>query len=775
MGDNIGNGWTKHMSRSQNRPYLYHHQQNKRYWTEVDLPKGWCFDWENEKKLYRNVLTGVTQSTRPSTTAPTTTNASKPNPTERHATTTTTTTAPPAAPLTSSLSSSSSSSASQPSQPNATTTGTTGTTTTNNDNTEQPNESQDHHPLKQEQQPEEQEDYEDYEEEEDKRLGFPENKPDVTPYSHGWCFKPQKFGLRQVLNEDTMCVVELGSYLGNSAKVIAEYAPNAQIYCVDRWDYNYIATKQKDQYQEYELKIMKEHPLYETFLVNTWHLKEHSVDEEGNCAGVVPMRMDTVEALQYLSEGGAYPDVIYIDGDHSTEQVRKDLLAALEYFPDAIILGNDYRNVTVQRAVDGVADEASKKMATKEENHQEKEVGDGSQTEEFSTTNKLPVYTDSYSMIWILNRQLDEGNYTDAVKLVEDDSEDIMKHYRKLQNMISKGCTKQEMAYEFIHTDRKKFIPYLNHCAKKNKGRTILMHAAAEGHTSVVELLVDPCGSFRVDVNVQGNQNDYTALHYAAYNGHAKCVQVLLQAGARCTLVNKYDETPAQSAHSRGHKYIEVGIQRWLESNPETKRSSSGSSALKDQTKKGHGLAKTGSGGGKSRGGGSSSSNSNSSSSSSSHSHSSSNSSSSSSSSKKSNNDTLNSGAAVLTTKLNDATTQINIALKKTNQKNFDSGAKKTLKRLLKALHKCTDAMNSEVATSTGIIRVVEKLAEQHKDEKVQKWANGLVEVWQEKIKSNLGKVEETVSSGKRKSSEVDDSDGKDQGAFKPTKKKARK
>ena len=135
----------------------------------------------------------------------------------------------------------------------------------------------------------------------------------------------------------------------------------------------------------------------------------------------------------------------------------------------------------------------------------------------------------------------------------------------------------------------------------------------------------------------------------------------------------------------------------------------------------------------------------------------------------------MNSGAAVLTTKLNDATTQINIALKKTNQKNFDSGAKKTLKRLLKALHKCTDAMNSEVATSTGIIRVVEKLAEQHKDEKVQKWANGLVEVWQEKIKSNLGKVEETVSSGKRKSSEVDDSDGKDQGAFKPTKKKARK
>ena len=66
MGENIGQGWSKHMSRSQNKPYLFHQQKNKRYWTEEDLPKGWCWDWDQVTKLYRNVLTGITQRIRPS-------------------------------------------------------------------------------------------------------------------------------------------------------------------------------------------------------------------------------------------------------------------------------------------------------------------------------------------------------------------------------------------------------------------------------------------------------------------------------------------------------------------------------------------------------------------------------------------------------------------------------------------------------------------------------------------------------------------------------------
>ena len=260
MGENIGQGWSKHMSRSQNKPYLFHHQQNKRYWTEEDLPSGWCFEWNEGNKLYRNVLTNVTQTAHPSTTTTTSTTTTD---TELH---------------------NKSPTSKEPSanvvQDQA------------DDQNKQPVE------LEPEEGQEDGEDGEDGEEEEgygDERLGYPTTKPTVPTYSHGWCFKPQKFGLAQVCTKDTMCVVELGSYLGNSAKAIAEYAPNAQIYCVDRWNYDFIKQYQADQYQDYELDIMKKHPLYETFLVNTWDLQEKEIDDEGNCAGIVPMRMDTGE------------------------------------------------------------------------------------------------------------------------------------------------------------------------------------------------------------------------------------------------------------------------------------------------------------------------------------------------------------------------------------------------------------------------------------------------------------------------------------------------
>ena len=502
-----------------------------RYWTEEDLPAGWCFEWKEGDKLYRNVLTDITQKERPnsaSTTSASTTSgptkSSNPEPPVAITTTTTTTTA-------SATTTTTTAAASAPAAPASETYDET------------------------------------YEQEEayDPRVGYPETKPTVVPYSHGWCFKPQKFGLQQVLNENTMCVVELGSYLGNSAKNIVEFAPNAQIYCVDRWDFDFIKKNQVSQYQDYELEIMKGHPLYETFLINTWDLQEREVDAEGNCAGIVPMRMDTVDALNYLHENGAYPDVIYIDGDHSTPGVRRDLEAALLHFPEAIILGNDYRNPTVQVAIDTLAGEQKPEP--------------------------LQVYTDSYSMLWTFS-QLDEGNYNN-VKCVEDaENEPISNCYLKLQKMISKKCTKQELAHELVHTERKKFVPYLNHCAKKNKGRTLLMHAAFEGHTSAIELLSDIRGLFCVDVNIQGHNNEYTALHYAAYGGHAPSAQALLRAGAKCTLVNKYDETAGQSAHSRGHTNIENGLKRWLEQHPETKKKS-GLSALKEHTKQGHGMTKS--------------------------------------------------------------------------------------------------------------------------------------------------------------------------------------
>ena len=49
------------------------------------------------------------------------------------------------------------------------------------------------------------------------------------------------------------------------------------------------------------------------------------------------------------------------------------------------------------------------------------------------------------------------------------------------------------------------------------------------------------------------NNNGETALDYAAYNGSEAVVELLLQAKADPTIVDKYGNTAAKFAESRGH------------------------------------------------------------------------------------------------------------------------------------------------------------------------------------------------------------------------------
>ena len=75
--------------------------------------------------------------------------------------------------------------------------------------------------------------------------------------------------------------------------------------------------------------------------------------------------------------------------------------------------------------------------------------------------------------------------------------------------------------------------------------------------------------SFKADPHVKGHNNDYTALHHAAYNGKGACAKALLLGGAKCSALNKYNETPAQSAHSKKHYGLEKAIIGWLKQHPE--------------------------------------------------------------------------------------------------------------------------------------------------------------------------------------------------------------
>lgn len=97
------------------------------------------------------------------------------------------------------------------------------------------------------------------------------------------------------------------------------------------------------------------------------------------------------------------------------------------------------------------------------------------------------------------------------------------------------------------------------------QGWTPAMHAANMGHFSVLKLLVNQ----GVWINVQEPVDGKTALMLAASNGHTRCVEILVSAGADRTIVDRHGYNAAHYAVANGHgnnhlmsKYLQLNRSR---------------------------------------------------------------------------------------------------------------------------------------------------------------------------------------------------------------------
>lgn len=164
---------------------------------------------------------------------------------------------------------------------------------------------------------------------------WPSIKPSVKPNNHGWFVNQVQ--LKNLLQPSMKLIVELGSWLGNSARFFLDSVPGAVILAVDHW--------RSDIYPSSRQDIAEILPvLYETFLVNCWSYKER----------LIPMKTTTLEGLQEIAENGLVPDFIYIDAAHDYESVTNDLEKAWELFPGSVIAGDDWlfgKTFPVRRAV----------------------------------------------------------------------------------------------------------------------------------------------------------------------------------------------------------------------------------------------------------------------------------------------------------------------------------------------------------------------------------------------------------------------------------------
>lgn len=123
-------------------------------------------------------------------------------------------------------------------------------------------------------------------------VGFPTDHPDYSPYSHGWFLETHIAVFSAILSSKTKVIIELGSWYGASTKWLAENT-DAVVFAIDLWDDSFILAD--NHYMGSKLETMlREHPLYPTFLANTWHLKDR----------IVPLRMSTVDGLNFLHKRG---------------------------------------------------------------------------------------------------------------------------------------------------------------------------------------------------------------------------------------------------------------------------------------------------------------------------------------------------------------------------------------------------------------------------------------------------------------------------------------
>jgi len=149
---------------------------------------------------------------------------------------------------------------------------------------------------------------------------------------HGWFSGGTHFA--QFCGPDVKVYLELGSWLGMSARWVADRCPNAQVICVDHWEGS------AEHHKKIEWREMLP-TLYETFLVNMYEYRER----------LIPLRASTLDGMRTVHAHGVVPDLIYIDACHHEEPVYQDVSLALELFPKAQIIGDDWRFGDVKRGV----------------------------------------------------------------------------------------------------------------------------------------------------------------------------------------------------------------------------------------------------------------------------------------------------------------------------------------------------------------------------------------------------------------------------------------
>jgi len=171
-----------------------------------------------------------------------------------------------------------------------------------------------------------------------RRYPWPVERPNVPEDWHGWLCPETAAMLQRHLSADAQVVVETGSWLGMSARHILCHAPRATLVCIDTWQ----GSPEHHENPAWRQRLPK---LYQTFCRNLWETR----------ARIVPMRTDAIDGLAELHALGIAPDLVYVDDLHEYDHVRRELTLLDAQWHTVRLVGDDYNQMDVQRAVQTAA------------------------------------------------------------------------------------------------------------------------------------------------------------------------------------------------------------------------------------------------------------------------------------------------------------------------------------------------------------------------------------------------------------------------------------
>lgn len=189
---------------------------------------------------------------------------------------------------------------------------------------------------------------------------WPKQPPTVAEHRHGWFHDQNKQVLLTAASHlrfgnlvQYPFIVELGSWLGESARWMLDQDPCLTVACVDTWLGSRDHHNPRSEY----------HPmlptLYETFLRNMWDYRDRCI----------PVRADTITGLGAVLDHGLRPDLVYVDAGHDAWSVYADVMGVMEFFPGTHMVGDDWSHPAVQRGVRTAFDHAKPKIQLNAENN----------------------------------------------------------------------------------------------------------------------------------------------------------------------------------------------------------------------------------------------------------------------------------------------------------------------------------------------------------------------------------------------------------------------